>query len=104
MFLKDLKAAKLSERVVLTFSEFGRRVQENGSAGTDHGAAGPVFVAGGPVRGRLVGEHPSLNNLDAGDLKMSIDFRSVYATLLTQWLGVDAKPILGEEFPKIELV
>ena len=86
-FLNDLKASKLDERiVVLAFSEFGRRVEENGSAGTDHGAAAPVFLAGSPVRGGLTGQHPSLTDLDQGDLKMAIDFRQVYATLLAQWL------------------
>src|SRR5262249_14650453 len=67
-FLTDLDESKLSDRVViLAFSEFGRRVQENGSAGTDHGAAGPVFLAGSKVRGGLIGDHPSLSDLDQGD-------------------------------------
>lgn len=104
-FLKDLKSSKLSDRVVvLAFSEFGRRVQENSSSGTDHGAAGPVFVAGESVRGGLIGDHPSLNDLDAGDLKMSVDFRSVYATLLNNWLQIDATPVLGGEFPTMEFL
>lgn len=103
-FLKDLSSAKLAERVVvLTFSEFGRRVEENGSEGTDHGAAGPVFLAGDSVRGGLVGDHPSLSDLDDGDLKMSVDFRSVYSTVLTKWLGIDARPVLGEEFAMTDL-
>src|SRR6185312_6421320 len=72
-FLNDLKSSKLDDRVVvLAFSEFGRRVQENGSAGTDHGAAGPAFLAGAKIRGGLVGNCPSLTDLDQGDLKMSI--------------------------------
>ena len=104
-FLKDLKSSELSDRVVvLAFSEFGRRVQENNSLGTDHGAAGPVFVAGESVHGGLIGDHPSLSDLDAGDLKMSVDFRSVYATLLNNWLRVDATPVLGGEFPTIEFL
>jgi len=103
-FLGDLKAAQLADSVVvLAFSEFGRRVQENGSAGTDHGAAGPVFLAGGKVRGGLVGEHPSLSDLDQGDLRMSIDFRSVYATILTDWLGIEAAPVLGGSYATLEL-
>jgi uncharacterized protein (DUF1501 family) len=98
-FLNDLQAAQLDERVVvLAFSEFGRRVEENGSAGTDHGAAGPVFLAGSPVQPGLIGRHPSLTDLDQGDLKMAIDFRQVYATLLSDWLGVDSKAVLAHSF------
>ncbi len=104
-FLKDLKAAQLADRVlVMAFSEFGRRVQENGSAGTDHGAAVPVFIAGNPVRGGLIGDHPSLSDLNEGDLKTSIDFRSVYATLLTNWRGIDAVPVLGKVYPMVEFL
>jgi uncharacterized protein (DUF1501 family) len=104
-FLNDLKAAQLDERVVvLAFSEFGRRVEENGSAGTDHGAAGPVFLAGPSVRGGLIGKHPSLTDLDQGDLKMAIDFRQVYATLLQQWLGVDAQQSLQGSFTQLALL
>ena len=100
-FLDDLKAARLDDRVVvLAFSEFGRRVAENDSQGTDHGAAGPVFLAGSPVRGGLVGAPPDLVNLDSGDLRMQIDFRSVYAALLDNWLSVDSKEILGGSFDK----
>jgi uncharacterized protein (DUF1501 family) len=102
-FLNDLKAAKLDERVVvLAFSEFGRRVEENGSAGTDHGAAAPVFLAGPNVRGGIVGSHPSLTDLDQGDLKMAIDFRQIYATLLSQWLSVDAAAVLGQSFANVD--
>ena len=64
----------------MTFSEFGRRVQENGSRGTDHGAASCLFVAGPSVKGGVVGKHPSLADLDDGDLKYHTDFRRVYAT------------------------
>ena len=80
---------------LLTFSEFGRRVQENGSRGTDHGAASCMFVAGPSVKGGVVGPHPSLADLDAGDLKFHTDFRRVYATLLDGWLGCDSKAVLG---------
>jgi len=104
-FLDDLKAAGLSERVlVLGFSEFGRRVEENGSLGTDHGTAGPVFLAGAGVRPGLHESTPSMTDLDDGDLKMSVDFRSVYATILSRWLAIDPHPILGGEFPLLDAV
>jgi uncharacterized protein (DUF1501 family) len=102
-FLDDLAAAKLADRVaVLCFSEFGRRVAENGE-GTDHGTAGPVFLAGTGVRAGLVGEAPSLLDLEDGDLKMTTDFRRVYATVLEDWLGLPAKPALGAAFEKMPL-
>jgi uncharacterized protein (DUF1501 family) len=92
------------ERVaVLCFSEFGRRVAENGSYGTDHGTAGPVFLAGGRVRGGLVGATPSLGDLEGGDLKMSIDFRRVYATALEDWLGLPARAVLAGDFERLPL-
>lgn len=104
-FLDDLKASNLDERVVvLAFSEFGRRVEENASAGTDHGCAGPVFLAGAPVKGGVIGPHPSLEDLDEGDLKMSIDFRTIYATLLKQWLGANADAILGQPFAPLDFL
>ena len=82
-FLDDLAAARLADRVlVLVFSEFGRRVAENGSKGTDHGTAGPVLLAGPRVRPGLHGAYPSLTDLVDGDLKMTVDFRRVYATVL----------------------
>lgn len=90
--------------VVMTFSEFGRRVNENGSRGTDHGAAACLFVAGPAVKGGAVGKHPSLKDLDAGDLKYHTDFRSVYASLLDHWLGVDSKRILGDKFEPLDLI
>jgi uncharacterized protein (DUF1501 family) len=103
-FLDDLKAARLEERVaVLVFSEFGRRVQENASHGTDHGTAAPVFVAGGQVRGGLIGATPSLLDLVDGDLKPSIDFRRVYATLLEDWLGLSSRAVLGGAFERLPL-
>jgi len=104
-FLDDLRESQLDDRVVvLAFSEFGRRVQENDSAGTDHGTAGPVFIAGSPARGGLVGEHPSLTDLDDGDLRMRYDFRQVYATLLSDWLGRPAANILGGSFEPLPLL
>ena len=103
-FLNDLDQHGLGERVtVLVHSEFGRRVRENASQGTDHGAAGPVFVAGGAVRGGLIGAAPNLAELDDGDLVAEIDFRRVYASLLG-WLGVDSKAVLGREFEPLALV
>jgi uncharacterized protein (DUF1501 family) len=103
-FLDDLAAARLAERVtVLCFSEFGRRVRENGSLGTDHGTAGPVFLAGSCIKAGLVGETPRLLNLQDGDLKMKVDFRSVYAGVLEDWLGLPAKPALGRDFGKLSL-
>src|SRR5262249_59307404 len=95
-FHEELKKAKLAERVVvLVFSEFGRRLQENGQRGTDHGTSGPVFLVGQPVRRGLLGSPPDLTNLELGDPKFTTDFRDVYATLLKRWLGVDPKAILG---------
>jgi len=105
VFLNDLRDSQLEERVVvLVFSEFGRRVQENGSAGTDHGAAAPVFIAGSAVQGGLVGEHPSLTDLDAGDLKMSIDFRQIYVTLLNEWLSIPSINVLDDSFDRLQLL
>jgi uncharacterized protein (DUF1501 family) len=96
-FFETLKQMGHDKRVrVMTFSEFGRRVQENGSKGTDHGAASCLFVAGPSLKASgLVGAHPSLKDLDAGDLKYHTDFRRVYATLLDHWLGCDSAAVLG---------
>jgi uncharacterized protein (DUF1501 family) len=96
-FLASLKASRLEERVVvLMFSEFGRRLKENASSGTDHGTAGPVLLAGKPVKGGLVGPMPDLAHLDdSGDPRFTTDFRDVYATILRRWLAVDPGPILG---------
>jgi len=98
-FYADLKAQGAAERVLtMTFSEFGRRVSQNASGGTDHGAAAPMFLAGPMVRAGVLGEHPSLIDLDDGDLKYGVDFRSVYAGVLEEWLKVDAEPVLGRGF------
>ncbi len=104
-FHDDLAAAKLDDRVaVLCFSEFGRRVEENGSSGTDHGTAGPVFLAGSRVRGGLVGAAPSLIDVDPeGDLKMSVDFRRVYASVLEDWMDIPATPVLGSSYDRLPL-
>jgi uncharacterized protein (DUF1501 family) len=101
----ELKADNHGERVALmTFSEFGRRVKENGSRGTDHGAGSCLFVAGPAVKGGPVGDHPKLDDLDSGDLRYPIDFRRVYATLLDQWLGIDSRAVLGGKFEHLPLL
>ena len=99
-FLDDLAGTPAGDRtLVLAFSEFGRRVHENGSRGTDHGTAGPMFAAGTPVKGGLYGAHPSLEELiDTGDLAFTTDFRSVYATAIERWFGADSEPVLGGRF------
>jgi uncharacterized protein (DUF1501 family) len=103
-FFEDLAEAKLADRVVLlSFSEFGRTIKENGSAGTDHGTAGAVFVAGPGVNGGLIGKMPSLTDLAGGEPKMTTDFRRLYATILTEWLGLPDREALGGEFERIGL-
>jgi uncharacterized protein (DUF1501 family) len=82
----------------MAFSEFGRRVRENGSQGTDHGVAGPMFLAGGAVRGGLVGSHPDLRNLVDGDLAHGIDYRRVYSTILERWFETESEPLLSGSF------
>ncbi len=104
-FHDDLTAAGQADRVVvLTFSEFGRRVQENASQGTDHGAAAPVFLVGPVAKPGLVGKHPSLDDLDDGDLKFHTDFRQVYASLLADWLGCPPESVLGAGFAPLPLL
>jgi uncharacterized protein (DUF1501 family) len=99
-FYQDLKEHNATQNVViLLFTEFGRRVHDNGS-GTDHGSGGIAFVIGDAVQGGLYGEYPSLapEKLLEGDLHYNNDFRSTYSTLLEKWLGLDAKPIVGGSF------
>ena len=105
-FFADLKEQGNDKRVVLmTFSEFGRRVAENASAGTDHGKASCLFVAGPGVKGGLFGKYPSLTDLHQGDIQHTVDFRSVYGSLLTDWLRApDLKPILGASYPKLGII
>ena len=99
-FHADLKEHGHAERVAgFVFSEFGRRVAENGSQGTDHGTAAPVFLTGAKIKGGLHGQHPSLENLEDGDVKFHTDFRSVYATLLQEWLGVAPNQVLTGQYP-----
>jgi uncharacterized protein (DUF1501 family) len=103
-FFDDLKAAHLADRVtLLSFSEFARTIKENASAGTDHGTAGAVFLAGPAVRGGVRGTLPSLTDLAGGEPKMTTDFRNVYATLLEDWLRVPAAAVLNGQFHRLEL-
>jgi uncharacterized protein (DUF1501 family) len=104
-FIDDLAARGQLDRVlVFSFSEFGRRVRENASLGTDHGTAAPVFLAGGLVAAGVIGEHPSLSDLDGeGDLKFHTDFRRLYATILDGWLSCPSQAVLGERFEPLPL-
>ncbi len=104
-FWQDIEKQENADRVLMmTFSEFGRRVEQNASGGTDHGAAAPMFLFGPKLKQGVVGPHPSLTNLDSGDLKFNIDFRNVYATVLQSWLDTPSKPILGAQFETIPLL
>lgn len=104
-FYRDLEAHGHGQDVlVMTWSEFGRRPQENANNGTDHGTAGPMFLVGGSVRGGLYGEAPSLTDLDNGNLKHTVDFRSVYATVLEHWLGAPADEVLGARYERLPVI
>lgn len=105
-FYSDLKGHGLDDRVLVsTFSEFGRRVEENGSLGTDHGAASQMFVVTPrPAHAGVHGDHPSLTDLHQGDLKFHTDFRSVYATILEKWLDIPSESVLGQKFPMLDFV
>ncbi|MCZ8139068.1 MAG: DUF1501 domain-containing protein [Armatimonadota bacterium] len=104
-FQREMEAAGLDKKVtLLVFSEFGRRVEENGSLGTDHGEAAPMFLIGSRVKGGFHGPNPDLANLSRGDVPWKTDFRSVYATTLENWLGNDAGLVLGSEFPTLDLI
>ncbi|MBC7774655.1 MAG: DUF1501 domain-containing protein [Phycisphaerae bacterium] len=105
-FSSDLKAnGKWNEVLVATFSEFGRRVSQNASGGTDHGTANNMMFLGGGLRQKgLLNPMPNLLDLDQGDLKYQVDFRQVYATLLENWLGADAGKVLGGEFAAMGFV
>jgi uncharacterized protein (DUF1501 family) len=105
-FYEDLKEHDATEEVVLlVFTEFGRRVHDNGS-GTDHGAGGHAFVIGDKVKGGLYGEYPSLQQgqLVEGDLRFNNDFRGLYTTLLERWLHLEAKPIVNGEFEQFDFI
>jgi uncharacterized protein (DUF1501 family) len=104
-FHKDLAAKRIDDKVVvMCFSEFGRRVEQNASNGTDHGTAAPMFVSGGAVKGGLYGRYPSLADLDAGDLKYTTDFRRVYATILEKWLSADSAAVLQNSFQPMDFI
>ena len=89
--------------MVLAFSEFGRRVDENDSKGTDHGTAGPVFLAGTPIQAGQVGKVSSLTDIEEGDLKVQFDFRQIYSTILDQWLKVPSQKVLEQSFAGLDL-
>jgi uncharacterized protein (DUF1501 family) len=106
-FTDDLKAqGNLGRVLVMTFSEFGRRVSENANGGTDHGAAAPLFIVGNQVKAGLLGYYPSLapQDLFQGDVKYNVDFRSVYAGVLENWLKTPSAPILGRQFTPLPVV
>lgn len=104
-FVHDIKRDKLLDRVLLmTFSEFGRTVKENGRRGTGHGAAATIFLAGGKLKRGLIGSHPSLTDLDNGALKFHTDFRRVYATVLDRWLGFESRIVLDRQFEMLDIL
>lgn len=103
-FQKDLgKQGNTGKVMTMVFSEFGRRVAQNGSNGTDHGTAAPMVLIGDNVQAGLLGDHPSLTNLDEGDLKFNTDFREVYAAILEDWMGADSMAILGKKYTKANI-
>jgi uncharacterized protein (DUF1501 family) len=103
-FLTDMDAInRTSDVTLMTFSEFGRRVGQNGSGGTDHGVAAPMFVIGGGLTGGLYGRYPSLTDLNSGDLKMQVDFRQVYGTVLQGVLGMPQTPVLGSDYGQLPI-
>jgi uncharacterized protein (DUF1501 family) len=104
-FYADLAAHGNEQRTLtMTFSEFGRRVAENANRGTDHGEAAPMFLIGGGLRGGLYGTHPSLDRLDDGDAIYTVDFRSVYATVIEKWFGRPARSVISGSFPSLALL
>ena len=104
-FYADLAAHGNDKRTLtMTFSEFGRRVAENANRGTDHGEAAPMFVVGGNVRGGLYGTHPSLDHLENGDATFTVDFRSVYATVIEKWFARSAQSVIAGRFPTLPLL
>jgi uncharacterized protein (DUF1501 family) len=104
-FYDDLAAHGNDRRVLtVTFSEFGRRVEENGSRGTDHGEASPLFIVGGGVKGGIYGVQPDLSATNMGNLRYAVDFRSVYATVLERWLGRPSAPVLAGTFPQLPVL
>ena len=103
IFRTTLQQTGLWEQVVvMTYSEFGRRVGENGSHGTDHGTAAPHFLLGGRVKGGMYGTQPSLTNLQNGDLRHTVDYRSLYATIIQNWWGLSVSEFNSQAFPSID--
>ena len=103
--VRDVGAHGDGDRLlVMCFSEFGRRVAENASDGTDHGTAGPVLIAGNKVKAGLIGDHPSLTDLDQGDLKHHTDFRQVYAAVLDDWLQCQSQQVLGGVYQPVQIL
>ena len=88
----------------MVFSEFGRRVRQNASGGTDHGTAAPMYFVGDMVRPGLLGDHPSLTDLDGGDLKFKVDFREVYTAVLEDWMKAPAAQVLGKQYRKAKIL
>src|SRR5207248_2962285 len=104
-FYRDMAARGHQDRILMmTFSEFGRRARENGSRGTDHGSAAPVLLVGGRVKPGVIGKHPSLTELEFGNLKHETDFRQVYAAVLDKWLGVASKDVLSGKFETADVI
>ncbi|MGZ3852948.1 MAG: DUF1501 domain-containing protein, partial [Flavisolibacter sp.] len=103
---KDLKSNnRFNDVLLFTFSEFGRRVSQNASGGTDHGTANNMFLLGGGLQQKgLINGLPDLNDLDEGDLKYKIDFKNVYATVLNKWLNADDEKILGKKFDQLKFI
>ncbi len=102
-FFEDIdRIGRGDDVAMMVFTEFGRRVNDNASGGTDHGTASPMYILGNPVNGGLYGKHPSLTDLDNGNLKMTRDFRSVYATMMKDWMGFDdTNTILKGDYPTV---
>jgi uncharacterized protein (DUF1501 family) len=105
-FIADLEEhGRGDDAVVMIFSEFGRRIQDNGS-GTDHGSGGVAFVLGNPVKGGFYGEYPSLDLSEQveGDMKFNNDFRGIYATVLDQWMGINPQAILNKNYEQFDMI
>ena len=104
-FLDDMQTNKLSDRItILTFSEFGRQLRENASAGTDHGTCGPVFIAGDAIKPGILSRYPSLTDLEDDEMKTTVDFRRIYASLLQDWLGTQSTGPLGGSVKPLRVV
>ena len=103
--MKDLGTDAMKDVLIMTFSEFGRRVQQNGSGGTDHGTANNIFLLSGSLKKKgFLNDTPDLSRLDEGDLIHRVDFRSVYATILDKWLEVPSERILKQSFMSTDFI